>query len=410
MTPTPNIAARTTDIIVAGAGPVGQIAALSLARAGFQVALIGPDAGGDRRTTALMRPALDVLAKLGISRFDDSVAAPLRTMRIIDGTRRLVRSQPVTFRASEIGEQEFGLNIPNVALASILGHAIASEPGIERFDALVGAWRPGRDANVAQLADGRTVAARLVVAADGRNSPARKAAGISASLRTYPQVATVLNFGHGRDHGFVSTEFHTESGPFTQVPLPGRRSSLVWVVTPERADELAGLDDEALSRLVEEQMQSMLGAVTVEPGRQRFPLSVLSPATAAANRTMLVGEAAHVLPPIGAQGMNLGIRDVAELTRIVREHRSDPGAEPALSAYRKARRADILARQSAVDLLNRSLLSDLLPAQLARSAGLLALSAAAPLRSFVMREGLLPGSGWSGLASLLREKVGRQQA
>lgn len=356
-----------------------------------------------------MRPALDVLKNLGISRFSDEISAPLKSMRIIDGTRRLLRSAPVTFHASEIGEDEFGLNITNTALATILANAVSQRPVIARYEHFVGSWQSDDNCNVALMDNGDTLSASLVVAADGRNSPARTAAGITAGFHAYPQSALVLNFSHSRPHGFVSTEFHTETGPFTIVPLPGRRSSLVWVVRPEQAQDLSMLDDADLSARIEMQMQSILGLIEVEPGRQIFPLGSLTPSSLANNRTALVGEAAHVLPPIGAQGMNLGVRDVAELTRIVSENPGDAGAEAVLSAYRSARRPDVLARSSAVDLLNRSLLSDLLPAQLARSAGLAALSAAAPLRAFVMREGLLPGSGWAGLGSIAREKIRRQK-
>lgn len=356
-----------------------------------------------------MRPTLDVLESLAIGRFPEDVAAPLKSMRIIDGTRRLLRSAPVTFHATEIGEDEFGLNITNTALATILTDAVAQRSGITRFEHFVSNWRTGDRANVAVLDNGDALSASLVVAADGRNSPARTAAGITASFHTYPQSALVLNFGHSRPHGSISTEFHTETGPFTVVPLPGRRSSLVWVVRPQQAQDLLALGDGDLSARIENQMHSILGSVEIESGRQIFPLGSMSPSSLAKNRTALVGEAGHVLPPIGAQGMNLGVRDVAELTRIVSENQSDPGIEAVLSAYRSARRPDVLARSGAVDLLNRSLLSELLPAQLARSAGLAALSAAAPLRAFVMREGLLPGSGWAGLGSTAREKIRRQQ-
>jgi 2-octaprenyl-6-methoxyphenol hydroxylase len=225
--------------------------------------------------------------------------------------------------------------------------------------------------------------------------------------RAYRQSALVFNFGHGRDHGFVSTEFHTETGPFTQVPLPGRRSSLVWVVRPERAEELAAVSDEELSALVEEKMQSMLGKVTVEPGRQVYPLSAAMPTRFAHDRIALVGEAAHVFPPIGAQGLNLGIRDVRDLVTIAARHADDPGAPAAMRAYTLKRGPDIVARTGAVDALNRSLLSDLLPAQLARSAGLGLLSAFAPLRAFFMREGLEPGSGFARAFSGSREEVRR---
>ena len=399
----------SADIVIAGAGPVGMVAALGLERAGFSVALVGPRPRDDRRTTALMNPALDYLESLGLPDFGPDEAAPLVTMRIVDGTARLVRSQPVSFRASEIGETRFGLNIPNTVLNNALRAAVAARPGIRAVEQMVAGWMLGDGATTAHLADGSAIEAALAVAADGRRSPARDAAGIRTHVRDYPQSAIVLEFAHTRPHGEISTEFHTPTGPFTQVPLPGLRSSLVWVVRPEQADQLMALDDAALSARVETVMQSMLGAVTVQPGRQVYRLGIASTSSVAQRRVALVGEAAHVIPPIGAQGMNLGIRDVADLVRVASDFRADPGAEPALAAYRAARRADILARSGAVDLLNRTLLSDFLPAQMARSASLALLAAAPPLRGLFMREGMRPGSGLSGLVSAAREKIGRQR-
>ncbi|TPI15154.1 UbiH/UbiF family hydroxylase [Mesorhizobium sp. B4-1-3] len=395
-------------ILVAGSGPAGLIAALGFARAGFEVTLVGPEANSaDSRTTALMNPALKVLGRLGVLAELRIQAAPLKAMRIVDATRRLIRSPTVTFRASEIGEEQFGLNLPNKALIPILAGAVSAHDGIHWLKSTVESWSLDGDQARARLADGSEVSASLAVAADGRLSPAREAAGIRAFARSYPQSALVLNFGHRSEHGFVSTEFHTETGPFTQVPLPGKRSSLVWVVKPQTAQELAALDDAALSARVEEQMQSMLGRVSVEPGRQVYPLSAASPGRFAQNRVALVGEAAHVFPPIGAQGLNLGIRDVEDLIGIASENSSDPGSRRTLAAYDTRRRPDIWARSGAVNLLNMSLLSDMLPAQLARSAGLNALGSFAPLRAFFMREGLRPGSGLRAIAGGLRKEVGR---
>jgi 2-octaprenyl-6-methoxyphenol hydroxylase len=400
---------ETAGILVAGSGPAGLIAALGLAHAGFGVTLVGPEpAGKDNRTTALMNPALAMLDRCGVLETVRAQAAPLRMMRIVDATPRLIRSPTVTFRASEIGEEQFGLNMPNAVLVPALADAVRLRPEIDWRPTMVAAWDLGAHAAVATLADGSTASAALAVAADGRLSPAREAAGISARVHTYPQSALVLNFAHRSDHGFISTEFHTETGPFTQVPLPGgRRSSLVWVIRPETAEELAALGEAALSARVEEQMQSMLGRVTVEPGRQVYPLSAVSSLRFAANRVALVGEAAHVFPPIGAQGLNLGIRDIDDLIRIASENRADPGSPKALAAYDFKRRPDILARSGAVNLLNRSLLSDMLPAQVARGAGLGALGTFAPLRAFFMREGLKPGSGFAALAGGLRKQVRR---
>jgi len=392
-----------TRILVAGTGPVGLISALAFAKAGFSVVLAGPPARtDDGRTTALMVPALKFLATLGMLDSLEPDAAPLKVMRIIDGTSRLIRSPMVTFRAGEIGEEHFGLNFQNRVFNAVLEKAVEAHSGIEWRRAMVDNWtlEPGKV--IATLSDGTLVEAPLAVAADGRNSPARQAAGISASAQSLPQAALVLNFVHSRDHAFTSTEFHTETGPFTQVPLPGRRSSLVWVLRPETAKEFASVGDDALSQRVEQQMQSMLGRVTIEGGRQIYPLSTSLPRRFAQNRIALVGEAAHVFPPIGAQGLNLGIRDVDQLVETAAKHRDDSGAPEALAAYDAARRPDIVARTSAVNLLNRSLLSDMLPAQLARSAGLNVLGVFSPLRAFFMREGLRPGSGFSSAVAGLR--------
>ena len=392
-----------TRILVAGTGPVGMISALAFASAGFDVVLAGPPArADDGRTTALMVPALRFLDRLGVLAELSKDAAPLKVMRIIDGTARLIRSPMVTFRAGEIGEEHFGFNFQNRVLNAVLEKAVAGHSGIAWRRKLVESWKLEESGVAATLSDGETMEARLAVAADGRNSPARQAAGISATAKTLPQAALVLNFAHSRDHAFTSTEFHTETRPFTQVPLPGRRSSLVWVVRPETARQLAELDDAALSLRVEQQMQSMLGRVTVEGGRQIYPLSTSLPLRFAGKRVALVGEAAHVFPPIGAQGLNLGIRDVEQLVAMASKHTDDPGAAAALAAYDSARRPDILARTGAVNLLNMSLLSDMLPAQLARGLGLNLLGGLSPVRAFFMREGLRPGSGFAALASSLK--------
>jgi 2-octaprenyl-6-methoxyphenol hydroxylase len=396
---------ETTDVIVAGAGPAGLIAALALAQTGLKVVLAAPPTPGpDRRTTALMLPALALLDRLGLSTSLATEAAPLEAMRIVDVTGRLVRSPTVTFRAAEIGERRFGLNVPNVHLLVVLTAAVEADPRVERRPAAVSAWRLGEDAATAMLADGTAISAKLVVAADGRNSPAREAAGIAVRRRELPQAALVFNVAHTRPHGNVSTEFHTPDGPFTQVPLQGQRSSIVWVARPEEAEALAALSDAELALRAEARMESMLGKLSVEGGRAVHRLGQASPARLAAKRVALVGEAAHLIPPIGAQGLNLGCADIAALAEIAARNAADPGFSAALAEYDRRRRADVMARSTAVNLLNHSLLSALLPAQIARAAGLSALGSLAPLRALFMREGLQPGSGFRALAASFREK------
>ncbi|GLU27093.1 UbiH/UbiF family hydroxylase [Brucella sp. NBRC 12950] len=387
-----------TEITISGGGPAGMMAALALSAKGYRTALLGPETDrNDRRTTALMMPAIRFLEKIGVWNDITPEAAPLASMRIVDATQRLIRSPAVTFRAGEIDETAFGFNIPNAALNQKLAGAVENNPAIKRITQPAIEYRNNGDHVTITLAGGNTLHTRLVVAADGRNSAARDAAGIRTRRWSYPQTAVVLSFAHEVEHENISTEFHTEEGPFTQVPLKGKRSSLVWVVNPDRAEMLLTLDDAALGQRIENMMQSMLGKVTIDIRPQAWPLSGMVPLSFASKRTILIGEAAHVFPPIGAQGLNLGTRDVETLIRAIASDPSDPGSDRVIYAYDRGRRPDILARTGSVDALNRSLLSPMLPAQIARGVGLEMLRSFAPLRAFFMREGLRPGSGFSQL-------------
>jgi len=240
---------------------------------------------------------------------------------------------------------------------------------------------------------GASTSARLAIAADGRQSRCRAAAGIDTVTRAYPQVAITCNLRHRRPHHDTSTELHTAVGPFTLVPLPGLRSSLVFVVDPDDAPRLAALSDVEMAAEIERRSHAILGGVEVEAGRGVFPLTVATAARFGARRVALVGEAAHVIPPIGAQGLNLGLRDAATIAEIVaaaHRERGDVGATDVTERYDRMRRADVTSRTLAVDLLNRSLISDFLPVQGARGLGLFLLDRIAPLRRAAMREGVLP--------------------
>lgn len=396
---------QTRDIIINGGGPAGMMAALALTGRGYHVTLIGPQTDqDDRRTTALMNPAIQFLQNIHVWDAISPKASALTSMRIIDGTKRLIRSPTVTFRASELGETTFGYNIPNAHLNEKLDEAVNANPRIERIYAHADTFISHKDTVELSLSDGQLFNSRLLIAADGRNSGARDAASIRTHRWSYPQTAIVLCFSHERPHENISTEFHTETGPFTQVPLQGNRSSLVWVVNPAQATKLLTMNAEQLAREIEKRMQFMLGCVNVETAPQGWPLSGLVPHVFAAKRTILIGEAAHVFPPIGAQGLNLGTRDIETILTALQADISDPGSERVIRQYDRLRRPDILARTGSVDALNRSLLSPMLPAQIARSLGLEMLRNFAPLRSFFMREGLRPGSGFNSLLPVFAKR------
>jgi 2-octaprenyl-6-methoxyphenol hydroxylase len=220
----------------------------------------------------------------------------------------------------------------------------------------------------------------------------------------------VLNFAHTLPHQNISTEFHAEHGPFTQVPLPGNRSSLVWVQNPSDAAARIELSLAELGNVVEERMQSILGKVAVEEGAQIWPLSGMMAHRFGKGRVALVGEAAHVFPPIGAQGLNLSLRDIMALSDLLSARAELPVAADAGSSFDRKRRADIMTRTASVDLLNRSLLSDFLPVQVLRAAGLHVLSAIPPLRNIVMREGIEPGRGFRDIPDAIKERLKRKKA
>ena len=380
------------EVVVVGAGPAGLATAIGLAARGVSTALVtGPDRGADHRTTALLEGSVRILEEFGVWAQIAPRAAPLRDMRIADATRRLVRAPEVTFRSAEIGLEAFGYNIENDALRNGLLAAAMEMPNLHIARTSVERIEFGQDAVTLKLADGTSLAARLVAGADGRQTTVRAAAGIKMRNRAYPQEAFTATVRHTRPHEDTSTEFHTESGPFTLVPLTGDRSSIVCVVTEREAIRLLGLSDEALARELEARASSVLGRFEMEGGRGAFPLAAETAECLVGDRVALLSEAAHIMPPIGAQGLNLGLRDAAALVALAADAVAtgrDPGSREVLARYADKRQRDISGRMTAVDLLNRSLLSDLVPVQSVRGFGLYLLDRVGPLRRTLMRLGV----------------------
>jgi 2-octaprenyl-6-methoxyphenol hydroxylase len=369
------------DIIVVGGGLAGLAAAVSLSRAGHKVIHLAPPAPVDRRTSALMMPSVDFLRDTGLIHDPADIGHALTAIRIIDATPRLIRAPETLFDAKEIGLGAFGWNFANARLLESFQAAIPAM-GLNTRNQTVTGWRRDGDLGVVSLDDGTELRASLIVGADGKKSLIRTAAGIATREHQFAEAALVCDLDLARPIGGTSIEFHYPHGPFTLVPAGGTRANLVWIDEEPLLRQLQADGAETLLEAIRQKSQRLFGAITLASPSFVFPLSTLTVDTAGRDGIALVGEAAHAFPPIGAQGLNLGLRDVADLLAAVsatNRDASDWGL--AASADYAARRSGDLARTGTmVDTLFRSLLTDMLPSQALRAGGLWALKLMPSLR------------------------------
>lgn len=393
---------ESTDIFISGAGIAGLAAAIGLARAGFGVVLADPSPppssakadGSDLRSTAFLQPARALLEEAGLWPLLAPSAMPLETLRVIDCAG--VPPAPVTeraFQSSDLGEAAFGWNLPNWLTRKVLTNAAADTPGLDLRlgTGFAGMLTREREALI-RLSDGGRLSARLAIAADGRASPLREAAGIDVQTTRYGQKALAFAVRHEVPHGNISTELYHQGGAFVMVPLPdvdGQPSSaVVWMHDGPEALRLAQLDDAAFGTAATERSTGVLGALTPITPRRIWPVVTQRATALTGERTALIAEAAHVMPPIGAQGLNTSLHDVRALIEAAKATPEALGTQTFLDGYARARARDIHARARVIDLYNRLCRSDAPPAQALRSLGLKAVHDIAPLRQSVMRAGL----------------------
>lgn len=393
---------ETTEILISGGGVAGLAAACALGSAGFRVICVDPAPpvteseaeGADLRTTAFLQPSIPVLEAAGLWSRLEPDAAPLQVMRIIDAggpepEARLTKE----FDAAEISDAPFGWNLPNWLLRREMVARIAELPNVS--------FRPGtgfarmltrQTEALVTLTDGTQVAAKLVIGADGRESPVREALGISAKTIRYGQKALAFAVSHDLPHQNVSTEVHRKGGPFTLVPLPDRNgrpaSAVVWMETGPEIARLAALPVREFEAEMTARSSGILGPLTLITRRSVWPIISQIADRLSGPRTVLMAEAAHVVPPIGAQGLNMSLADLRVLLDLAGKHRDDPGQPAVTDTFHRSRHLEVQARVTGIDLLNRAsmagspLLRDL------RARALDTLYSARPVRQMLMRAGL----------------------
>ncbi|WP_375259039.1 UbiH/UbiF family hydroxylase [Citreimonas sp.] len=390
------------DIVVSGGGIAGLAAAAAFGQAGFSVLCVDPAPpvtdraaeGADMRSTAFLQPSQALLAEIGLWDRLAAHATPLQTMRIVDAGGEAPEPRVTRdFDAADISDKPFGWNLPNWLLRREFAAHLDALPDVE-FRTGTAAQRLFTRESEARvgLDDGTRIRARLVIAADGRNSAMRQAAGIDVRTTRFGQKALAFAVTHDAPHGNVSTEIHRTGGPFTLVPLPdhdGRPSSaIVWMETGPRADALAAMDVSDFEDAMTERSAGLFGPLRLVTRRAVWPIIAQEATRLSAQRLALVAEAAHVVPPIGAQGLNMSLKDIATLRDLAVAAPERLGDCAMLDAYHDARIGDIRTRVAGITALNRISMLSPQPLRDLRAQGLDALYSVAPVRRTLMQLGL----------------------
>jgi 2-octaprenyl-6-methoxyphenol hydroxylase len=396
------------DLVIAGAGASGLALAAAVKQAmgnGVSIALVDPApppaAGATRlRTVAIADGPRRLLERVGAWRAIGAKAQAIRKMAIMDGrTRDAVRPAHLHFEAKSGGPlAHMAFNDDVVGALA----ALCDRLEVQRLRASVVHWSPGKRVASLGLSDGRSLRARLAVAADGARSKLVALAGVATVGWDYDQAGIVATIAHERDHEGRAEQHFLPAGPFAILPLPGRQSSIVWNERRADARALLELDPEELTRELEPRFTPKLGEIRLASRVEAFPFRFQVARRFVGERLALIGDAAHVVHPLAGQGLNLGLRDVAALAEtIVGEMRLglDPGAPAPLAAYERRRRFDVTAGGLGLDSLNRMFSNDSAALRFVRDLGLRIVDRAPALKDMLIAEA---GGASDGAPKLLR--------
>jgi 2-octaprenyl-6-methoxyphenol hydroxylase len=387
--------ADPAPILIVGGGHAGLLLALMLDHAGLPVTVIEakpPDAilaaPFDGRALALMCGSRRVLDSLGLWPLLEDIAEPVQGVRVRDQAT----GATVTYDAAEVGEPAFAYGIANRALQRRLLELTLARAGITFLAPaqLIGLERQA-DRVVATLAGGAQLTSGLIVGADGRGSAVRALARIDTRRWSYPQTAITFALRLARRHDHCVHELLRPAGPLALLPLGKDLCSVTWVETRAVAGDLLAGDSETLLLELQDRIEGDLEGALLCGRAAGHPLGGLQASRLVAPRVALVGDAAHGLHPIHAQGFNLAVRDVATLAEVVVDALragADPGGAEALLRYDRWRQGDARLMVGLTDGLNRLFSTDLPAAKLVRSLGLAAIERLAPLKQLAMRRGM----------------------
>jgi 2-octaprenyl-6-methoxyphenol hydroxylase len=353
---------QKTDVLIAGGAFAGLGLAIALRQAlgaSFKVTVSDPAFGRpsqDARASAIAAAARRLFETIGVW---DAVAAdaqPILDMVVTDSKlQNSVRPVFLTFTGDVAPGEPFAHMIENGPLVAALVEKAKAE-GVTLTASAVDRFEHEGGCVAATLANGERISTRLLVAADGARSKIRERAGIAQHGWMYGQSAIVTTVAHERDHEGRAEEHFLPAGPFAILPLKGNRSSIVWTETAQEAERILALDDAGFHEELEKRFGLKLGDIKIAGARRAYPLGYFIARSFIAERTALVGDAAHVIHPIAGQGLNMGLRDIAALAEVVADAARlglDIGGADVLERYQRWRRFDTMTMGVATDGLNR---------------------------------------------------------